>query len=31
MGIGVPAMQQAQYGPLPPGCYLAQDNKLIAR
>jgi len=31
LGIGVPAMQQAQYGPLPPGCYLAQDNKLIAR
>ena len=31
-GIGIPAMNQAQYSEkLPPGCYMAQDPKLIAR
>jgi len=32
LGIGIPAMNQAQYSEkLPPGCYMAQDPKLIAR
>ena len=31
LGIGAPAVSEARYGPKPPGCYLSQDHKLIAR
>ena len=31
LGVGVPAVQQAQHSNKPPGCYFAHDDKLIVR